>query len=139
MNVLEIKNLSKSFSKFKAVDNINLNVKEGEIYGLLGPNGAGKSTTINMICGLLSQSSGEIFIFNQKICKNSKNIKKQIGIVPQEIAIYEDLTALENVIFFGSIYGLKGKELKENAQNALEFVGLLDRKKHFPSKFSGGN
>lgn len=138
MNVLEIRELSKEFGDFKAVDGINLTVKQGEIYGLLGPNGAGKSTTINMICGLLSKSSGEIFILNKNAHKNSNDIKREIGIVPQEIAIYEDLTALENVIFFGSIYGLKGKDLKEKAMKALEFVGLLDKKKQFPSKFSGG-
>lgn len=138
MNVLEIKNLSKKFDNYKAVDNINLEVNKGEVYGLLGPNGAGKSTTINMISGLLSPTSGEIFILNKKINKHSKALKKQIGIVPQEIAIYEDLTALENVMFFGSIYGLKGKTLKEKAMNALEFVGLADKSKTFPSKYSGG-
>ena len=138
MNILEIRELSKEFGDFKAVDGINLTVKQGEIYGLLGPNGAGKSTIINMICGLLSKSSGEIFILNKNAQKNSNDIKREIGIVPQEIAIYEDLTALENVIFFGSIYGLKGKDLKEKAMKALEFVGLLDKKKQFPSKFSGG-
>ena len=138
MNVLEIKKLSRQFGNFKAVDNINLEVKQGEIYGLLGPNGAGKSTTINMICGLLTPTNGEILILNEKITKNSKEVKKKIGIVPQDIAIYEDLTAYENVMFFGSIYGLKGKDLKEKAMRALEFVGLADRKKDFPSKFSGG-
>ena len=138
MNILEIKKISKQFGTFKAVDNINLKVKHGEIYGLLGPNGAGKSTTINMICGLLTPTDGEILILNEKISKNSRDVKKKIGIVPQDIAIYEDLTALENVIFFGSIYGLKGNNLKEKAMKALEFVGLADRKKDFPSKFSGG-
>ncbi|SHF01092.1 ABC transporter ATP-binding protein [Clostridium fallax] len=138
MKILEIKNLSKKFGNFKAVDNINLSVEEGEVYGLLGPNGAGKSTTINMICSLLSPSEGEILIFGDKISKKSKEIKKKIGIVPQDIAIYEDLTALENTMFFGSIYGLKGKVLKEKAMKALEFVGLKEKAKSFPSKFSGG-
>lgn len=138
MKILEIKNLSKQFGDYKAVNNINLVVNQGDIYGLLGPNGAGKSTTINMICGLISPTSGEILILNEKISKNSKKLKKQIGIVPQEIAIYEDLTALENVMFFGSIYGLKGRKLKEKAMDALEFVGLADKSKVFPSKYSGG-
>ena len=138
MKVLQTKNLKKYYGKFLAVDNINLSVEENSIYGILGPNGAGKSTAINMICGLLAPSSGEIFIFDKKMSKNTKNIKNNIGLVPQDLAIYEDLTAYENVSFFGSLYGLTGKKLKDYSIEALEFVGLNDRAKEKPSRYSGG-
>lgn len=138
MEIVLLKDLVKSYGKHVAVDNLNLTVNQGEIYGILGPNGAGKSTTINMITGLLTPSSGEVHIFQQKLTKNSKSIKGNIGIVPQDIAIYEDLTAIENVMFFGSLYNLKRQHLKENAKRALEFVGLSERAKEKPSSFSGG-
>lgn len=138
VNILEIKNLVRKFDNVIAVDNISFNIKEGEIYGLLGPNGAGKSTAINMICGLLTPNSGTITILGEDINKNSKNIRYNIGVVPQDIAIYDDLTAYENVAFFGSLYNIRGKELKQRSEEALEFVGLKDRAKELPSKFSGG-
>ncbi|MHB8033787.1 export ABC transporter ATP-binding protein [Clostridium botulinum] len=138
MNIVEIKNLEKKFKNNTAVNNINLTVKEGQVFGFLGPNGAGKSTTINMICGLLTPTKGEIFILGKKMDNKAKDLKNNIGIVPQDIAIYEDLTAYENVAFFGGLYGVKGQELKERAKETLEFVGLLDRAKDFPYKFSGG-
>lgn len=138
MGIVKINNLTKKFGDFTAVDNINLDIKEGEIYGFLGPNGAGKSTTINMICGLLSITKGSIEIL-QKNTKEYENFtKKNIGIVPQDIAIYEDLTSIENVKFFASLYGLRGEKLKENAEEALKFVGLSDKMKDIPSSFSGG-
>lgn len=138
MNIVEIKNLEKKFGHNTAVNNINLAVKEGQVFGFLGPNGAGKSTTINMICGLLAPTKGEIFILGKKMDNKVKDLKNNIGIVPQDIAIYEDLTAYENVAFFGGLYGIRGQELKERAKETLEFVGLLDRAKDFPYKFSGG-
>ena len=138
MNIVVIEDLVKKFGNLVAVDNISLKIKEGEIYGLLGPNGAGKSTTINIICGLLSMDKGHIKILDKDIKKDSYFTKKNIGVVPQDIAIYEDLTATENVEFFASLYGLKGKVLKESAKEALEFVGLSDKAKEFPKGFSGG-
>lgn len=138
MNIVKIENLVKGFGDLIAVDNINLNIEEGEIYGLLGPNGAGKSTTINIMCGLLSMDKGKIEILNKDIKKEPLFTKKNIGVVPQDIAIYEDLTAFENVKFFASLYGLKGEELKARSMEALEFVGLSDRSKDFPKGFSGG-
>ncbi|EJO5349004.1 ABC transporter ATP-binding protein [Clostridium botulinum] len=138
MNILEIKNLEKKFGNNTAVNNINLSVKEGQVFGFLGPNGAGKSTTINMICGLLTPTEGEIFILGKTMNNKAKDLKNNIGIVPQEIAIYEDLTAYENVAFFGGLYGIRGQKLKERVKETLEFVGLLDRAKEFPYKFSGG-
>jgi len=138
MKIVKIEGLVKKFGDLAAVDKINLTIEEGEIYGLLGPNGAGKSTTINIISGLLSANSGVVEILEKDIKKHSNFTKKNIGVVPQDIAIYEDLTAYENVKFFASLYGLKGEELKQRVNTALEFVGLSDRAKNFPKEFSGG-
>jgi len=138
MNVLEIKNLTKKFGDFIAVDNMSLAIQEGEIFGFLGSNGAGKSTTINMISGLLRNNCGEIHILGKNIASHSKFAKMNIGIVPQDLAIYEDMTAYENVRFFAGLYGLRGTELKERVEEALEFVGLLDKQKSYPKNFSGG-
>lgn len=138
MDIVRLQNLSKSFGDNLALDNISLQVEEGEIYGLLGPNGAGKSTLINILSSLLKKSSGTIEIFNRNLAKEVSYIRENIGVVPQDIAIYEDLTAYENVTFFGSLYGLKGTELKNNAKEALEFVGLEGKYKNFPNTFSGG-
>lgn len=138
MKVVKIENLVKKFGSTAAVDKITLGIEEGEIYGLLGPNGAGKSTTINMICGLLSPNEGTIEILGKDIRKNKIFAKRNIGIVPQDIAIYEDLTAYENVKFFAGLYGFRGKELKTRVEEALEFVGLMDKAKSFPKGFSGG-
>ncbi|MBZ9608755.1 ABC transporter ATP-binding protein [Clostridium estertheticum] len=138
MDIVKIKGLTKKFGDFTAVDNIDFSIKEGEIYGLLGPNGAGKGTIINMICGLITTTKGSIEILGKDNQKNSNNAKRNIGVVPQDIAVYEDLTCLENVKFFASLYGLKGEELKKKAQEALEFVGLSDKAKSMPASFSGG-
>ena len=138
MDIVKIKELTKKFGDFTAVDNIDLSIKEGEIYGLLGPNGAGKSTTINMICGLITTTKGSIEILGKDNHKNSNFTKRNIGVVPQDIAVYEDLTCLENVKFFAGLYGIKGQELKKKAEEALEFVGLSDKAKSFPAGFSGG-
>ncbi|MCB2311099.1 ABC transporter ATP-binding protein [Clostridium tagluense] len=138
MKIVKIEGLAKKFKDVIAVDNVSLSIEEGEIYGLLGPNGAGKSTIINILCGLLTMDKGKIEILGKGIESSSTYIKQNIGVVPQEIAIYEDLTAYENVKFFASLYGLKGSELKEKVEEALEFVGLLDKKKQYPKSFSGG-
>ncbi|GCD09792.1 ABC transporter ATP-binding protein [Clostridium tagluense] len=138
MKIVKIEGLTKKFKDVIAVDNASLSIEEGEIYGLLGPNGAGKSTIINILCGLLTMDKGKIEILGKGIESSSTYIKQNIGVVPQEIAIYEDLTAYENVKFFASLYGLKGSELKEKVEEALEFVGLLDKKKQYPKSFSGG-
>lgn len=137
-NVLELKNLTKKFAGFVAVDNISLSIAEGEIFGFLGANGAGKSTTINMIAGLLRSNEGEIHILGKNISKNRRFSKENIGIVPQDLAIYEDLTAEENVRFFAGLYGLRGAVLKERVKEALQFVGLIEKHKDYPKNFSGG-
>lgn len=136
MKILELKNLEKSYSGNNVVNKIDLSIEQGVIYGLLGPNGAGKSTTINMITGLINPDSGEI-IYEENETKISK-WKRNIGLVPQDFALYWDLTAEENVRFFCSLYGFKGNNLKERVNKALEFVGLVDVKKKRASTFSGG-
>jgi len=138
MNVLEIRNLTKKFGDFVAVDNMSLNVREGEIFGFLGANGAGKSTTINMIASLLRSTKGEIDLLGKNIAKNVKFAKMNIGIVPQDLAIYDNMTAYENVSFFAGLYGLRGTLLKERTLEALDFVGLGDKLKSYPKNFSGG-
>lgn len=136
--LLEIKNLKKKYKDFTAVNDLNLSVKEGEIYGLLGPNGAGKSTTINTITGLTRIDGGEVFIFGKNLNGNETEIKRNIGVVPQDIAVFEELSAYENVDFFGRLNGLKGSLLKERVKEALDFTGLWDRKDDRPSQYSGG-
>lgn len=137
MKYIEISGLYKSFGEQAAIENLNLSIEKGEIFGLLGPNGAGKSTTINILCSLLEKDRGSIKICNEELRKNDSNMRAKLGVVPQDLAIFEDMTALENVMFFGSLYGLKGKELKSKAQSALEFVGLEESKK-LSKTFSGG-
>ncbi|EMB79345.1 ABC transporter ATPase [Streptococcus mutans 5SM3] len=137
-NLLEVKKLSKTYKNGrKALDNLNFNVIKGEILGFLGPNGAGKSTTINILSTLLKSDEGEITYFNNANL-SVKDIKKQLGIVPQELAIYEDISALQNVKFFASLYGVKKSEINERVENVLKKVGLEDRKHDKPSTFSGG-
>ncbi|MNS14753.1 putative ABC transporter ATP-binding protein YbhF [compost metagenome] len=138
MNVLDIRGLTKKFGNFIAVDNISLSIREGEIFGFLGANGAGKSTTINMISSLLRPSSGEILILDRDIAKQSRFAKMNLGIVPQDLAIYEDMTSYENVSFFAGLYGLRGTALKDRTEEALQFVGLADKAKSYPKDFSGG-
>lgn len=138
MKMIKIEGLIKKFGDNVAVDNISLELEEGEIFGLLGPNGAGKSTIINILCGLLSQDRGKVEFLGRDINKHPISAKKNIGIVPQDIAIYDDLTAFENIAFFAGLYGLKGKLLKDRVQETLEFVGLADKAKSRPSDFSGG-
>lgn len=136
--ILEIKNLVKRYHNHLAVDNVNLGVKEGAVFGLLGPNGAGKTTLINAMIGMTMIDSGDIKIFGKSFVEGEMEIKANIGIVPQEISLYGDLNALQNVEFFGNLYGVRGKLLKERAKEVLDFVDLWDRRKDSPNKFSGG-
>ncbi len=136
--LLEVKNLSKSYGNNLAVNNLSFDVDTGEILGLLGPNGAGKSTTITILSGLLSYNSGEIYFLGKDVRKNSKQVKANLGIVPQDIAFYEEISAYQNVKFFASLYGLTGNTLEERVKEALEFVGLEERKNEKPKTYSGG-
>ncbi|WP_238917813.1 ABC transporter ATP-binding protein [Clostridium sp. YIM B02555] len=136
MKMLEIKKLYKDYGNHIAVDGIDLKIEKGQIYGILGPNGAGKSTTIGMICGLIKKTSGEI-IYEEETNKIRK-WKENIGIVPQDFAVYWDLTAEDNISFFCSLYGFKGEELIKRTNRTLDFVGLTEVKNKKASEFSGG-
>ncbi|AFK85798.1 MULTISPECIES: ABC transporter ATP-binding protein [Thermoanaerobacterium] len=138
MKAVKFERLTKRFGDLVALDNVNLEIEEGEIYGFLGPNGAGKSTAINIICGLLKMDSGKVYVMERDIKREPDFAKMNIGVVPQDIAIYGELSAYENVSFFASLYGLKGRELKESVDMALEFVGLQDKANWLANKFSGG-
>ena len=136
--MLQIDHLSKSFDTIKAVDDISFEVTEGEIFGFLGPNGAGKTTTISIIAGLLKPDSGKIYINSLDLDGDLKKIKRLMGVVPQEMAFYEELTAKENLLFWGKLYGVRKKELDERVQYYLEKTGLLGRENDALKKYSGG-
>lgn len=136
--VVEVKNLVKRYKELIALDHFNMEVKEGEILGLLGPNGCGKTTAINCILSLLSFDKGEINVFGEKMTASSYNIKRQIGLVPQEVAVFENLTVEENIDYFCGLYIEGKKRRKEYVKDAIEFVGLKDYLKFTPKKLSGG-
>lgn len=138
MGIIQIKELTKRYESTVSVDHLTLTIEEGEIFGLLGPNGAGKSTTIRMVCGLLKPTSGQITVSGFDTAKQTLDVKRTIGLVPQELAIYPSLTARENVAYFARLYGLGGGQLKQRVNEALEFVGLSDRQNMKPEKYSGG-
>lgn len=135
---VEVKNLEKKFKDKHVLNGISFTVNKGEILGFLGPNGAGKSTTINILTGALGYEGGDISFKGKDIKKNLLHFKQHIGVVPQDLAIYEDITAFQNVVFFSSLYGLKGEDRKKKAMEALEFVGLSSRAKDKVKTFSGG-
>ena len=136
--ILKVNGLQKSYGERLAVKGINFSVKAGEILGFLGPNGAGKSSSINMISTVVDYDKGSVYFLDKEVKTNVKYFKQNLGVIPQDLAIFNDLSAYENVKFFCSLYGFKGKELKKNVEEALIYVGLWDRRKDLPSKFSGG-
>lgn len=136
--MLETYKLSKSFKGKKAVDEIDLYLDEGESVGLLGPNGAGKSTTISMISTLIKPTSGDVKFNGKSTVSDPSGLRKVLGVVPQEIALYLELSAYENLKFFGQIYKVDQRELEGRIQNVLEMVGLKDRQKDIVKTFSGG-
>lgn len=138
MNIVETKNLTKYYDKKCAVDNINFVIEKGEIFGLLGPNGAGKTTTVSMLSCLIKPTNGDARICGYSILSQSLEVKKRIGVVPQEIALYSTLTARENLYFWGQMYGLYGKNLKNKVDEVLEIVSLKDRENDLIKKYSGG-
>ncbi|MEF9992601.1 MAG: ABC transporter ATP-binding protein [Romboutsia sp.] len=138
MSIIEIDNITKRFDEKIALDNISLSVDEGEIFGLIGPNGAGKSTLINIMTNLMLPNNGSIRINNMDLSQNPIDIKSIIGLVPQELALIEGLTPFDNLEYFGSLYGIKGKLLKDRINEALEISGLNDVKKKKVKKLSGG-
>ncbi len=136
--LLVVKDLSKSYGSLKAVTELSFDVRPGEIYGLLGPNGAGKTTTISCTCGLLKPDAGQILIEEIDLQAQPGAFKRRIGVVPQEIALYADLTVRENITFWGELAGLRSAELKRNTDEALAAVGLQERAKQAAGKLSGG-
>lgn len=135
---IEIKNLKKSFGDLQAVQDVSFHADSGEVLSLLGPNGAGKSTTISMLSGLLAPTGGDASIMGHSVVREPEAAKKSLGVVPQDIALYPDLSARENLVFWGKMYGLRGAALKSAVDNVLEIIGLTERQKDHVGKFSGG-
>lgn len=133
-----VKELQKSFKDFKAVDNVSFTMKKGEIFGLLGPNGAGKTTTIRMMSTVLPADGGDIIIGGHSVKKEPEAVREIIGVCPQDLALYEDLSAMDNMVFFGRMVGMSGEEAKAQAMDNLKLMGLQERAKGKVSKFSGG-
>ena len=137
-NILEVKDLIKNYGDFQAVKGVTFNIEEGEIFSLLGPNGAGKTTTISMLSTLYTPTSGDATIGGHSITKDPMSVRNVIGVVPQDLALYEDLTAKENLIFWGQMYGLSGKSLTSRVDEVLEQIGLTDKAKDRVKTYSGG-
>lgn len=136
--MITAENLHKRYGDLRAVDGISLEVNEGELFGFLGPNGAGKTTTLSMISGLLKPDEGTVTFDDVDVWQSPKQAKRRLGLVPQDVALYEELNALENLRFWGGLYGLPKSELKQNIEEILERVGLSDRAKDRINKYSGG-
>ncbi len=136
--VIKVKNLVKQYKELTALDNFDLEIKEGEVFGLLGPNGSGKTTTINCLLSLITYDNGEIQIFGKNMSGNRYDIKAKIGVVMQNVAVFQELTVYENINFFCGLY-IKDKKLrKQYVEDAIKFTGLEDFKKFYPKKLSGG-
>ena len=136
--ILQTKELTKKYGSHLVVDNLNLEIRKGEVFGLLGPNGAGKSTTMNMICNIVKPTLGSVEFMGKDFRKNKKELSKHLGFIPQDLAIHGSLKAWENVELFTSLYGIKGSELRERIDESLEYVGLSDRRNDYAKTFSGG-
>lgn len=137
-NIIEVKNLVKKYKEITAVDNLTFDVKKGEILGLLGPNGSGKTTTINCILSLLNFSNGSIKVFGKEMTPDSYDIKSKIGVVFQEVSVFDELTVYENIDYFCGLYIKDAKIRKKYVLDAINLVGLNDFKKFYPKKLSGG-
>ena len=137
-NIVEVYNLAKSYNGRPAVQGINFTIRQGEIFGLLGPNGAGKTTIISILTCLFPQTNGTAIIAGHDVVREASAVKSLIGLVPQDLAIYPTLSARENLLFFGRIYGLKGRELRQRTDDMLKIVGLYERANDLVKTFSGG-
>ena len=137
-SLLAVDNLVKKYGDLTAVDLLSFDVEPGEAFGLLGPNGAGKSTTMMMICGLLAADYGEVRLEGRRLDRTRPESRQRMGVVPQDLAIYPDLTARENLMFFASLYHLSGSKLRQKVDEVLEQVGLTARADDFTETFSGG-
>jgi ABC-2 type transport system ATP-binding protein len=138
MNAIEVRDLHKSFGTIRAVQGATFNAAQGDLLSLLGPNGAGKSTTISMLSGLLQPTSGDALIMGHSIRTEAEAAKASLGVVPQDIALYPDLTARENLVFWGKMYGLRGAALAQRVDEVFEVIGLAERQKDKLGTFSGG-
>ncbi len=138
MAIIEIKNLTKTFGKFTAVHNLNLEIREGEILGFLGPNGAGKTTTINMLTTLMKPTSGDAIIAGFDLVKDAEHVRTVIGVVPQSFSLFPELTAVENLEYIGKLYGLSNEKIKTQIESVLKKVGLYEDKDRIAGNFSGG-
>jgi ABC-2 type transport system ATP-binding protein len=136
--ILECEDLRKSYGERLAVDGVGFHIAPGETYGLLGPNGAGKTTTISMICGLLTRDAGTVTVDGRPLTTSSVDAKSAIGYVPQDLAIYPDLTGRENLVFFGQLYAIPRTELRARVEEVLEVIGLTDRANDATDDYSGG-
>ena len=136
--MIEVRDLQKSYGDLLAAAGLSFSVKKGTVFGLLGPNGAGKSTTISCISGLVKPTAGTIEVGGFNIATDAVQAKASLGIVPQELAIYEDLSAHDNLAYWGAAYGLKGAKLKERVTHVLDRIGLTDRAGDLPKQYSGG-
>lgn len=136
--MLVTENLVKQYGDVTAVDDVSFSARKGQVFGLLGPNGAGKSTTINCISGLLSPTSGRITVAGHDVVRDGKAARKSLGVVPQELALYEDLPAIDNLRYWGKAYGMRGAELESRVAEVLATIGLADRAKELPKSYSGG-
>jgi ABC-2 type transport system ATP-binding protein len=136
--MITVERLRKAFGDLRAVDDVSFEVRDGEIFGLLGPNGAGKTTTLSMISGVLKPDGGRVVVDGRDIWTDPLAVKRDLGVVPQSIAVYEDLTARDNLAFWGSLYGLAGSDLKRRVDEVLTHVGLADRAGDKVKLFSGG-
>lgn len=136
--MIELINITKKFGDCTAVNGVSLKIERGEVFGLLGPNGAGKSTIVSMLSTTVKPTLGEIKINREAIEKNITEVKKIIGIVPQDLALYETMTAKDNLRFFGSLYGIKGVKLKNRVNEVLEIIELKGKEKQNVNEFSGG-
>ena len=135
---IQVKDLHKSFGDLHAVQGVSFQAEKGKVLSLLGPNGAGKSTTISMLSGLLAPGSGDAAIMGFSVSREAEKAKACLGVVPQDIALYPDLSARENLLFWGKMYGLRGNNLKTRVAEVLEIIGLTERQKDAVGKFSGG-
>jgi len=138
MAYISVNNISKKFGTSTVLDNVSFEVNKGDIFGLLGPNGAGKSTLINIIIGLLKADHGSITIDNMTMESNPTDIKKKLGVVPQDLALIEELNAIDNLLFFGSFYGMSSSELKTRVEESIKVIGLEDSAKKKVKTYSGG-
>jgi ABC-2 type transport system ATP-binding protein len=136
--MLIVENLVKNYGELTAVDDVSFAAHAGSVFGLLGPNGAGKSTAINCISGLLTPTAGHIAVNGHDVARDARAAKQSLGVVPQELALYEDLSAIENLRYWGKAYGLRGKALEDRVATVLEAIGLADRARDLPKAFSGG-